>query len=186
MRGSAAGGLALLGLAALAASTFLDGGANAQAQSKPPVFADFKSKLALDGYDPVAYFKTGKPERGNPRTRQAGTAPAGISPPPRTRPPSKRTRRRSLHSTAAIAPGQCRKATRPRAIPTPGASSMASSTSTITPRCRRTGRRTFPATSPRATKTGPTCLPSRAGPLPRGSHAGRFRASPLRAFDASG
>jgi hypothetical protein len=29
-------------------------------------------------------------------------------------------------------------------------------------------------------------LPSRAGALPRGSHAGRFRANPLRAFDASG
>ncbi|MGE0851756.1 MAG: YHS domain-containing (seleno)protein [Hyphomicrobiaceae bacterium] len=66
MRRSAASGLALLGLAALAASTFLHQGANAQTQSKPPVFADFKSKLALDGYDAVAYFKTGKPERGNP------------------------------------------------------------------------------------------------------------------------
>jgi YHS domain-containing protein len=28
------------------------------------VFADFRSKLALDGYDAVAYFKAGKPVQG--------------------------------------------------------------------------------------------------------------------------
>lgn len=31
---------------------------------KAPVFADFPSKLALDGHDAVAYFKTGKPAKG--------------------------------------------------------------------------------------------------------------------------
>ena len=31
---------------------------------KPVVFTDFRSKLALDGYDAVAYFKDGKPTKG--------------------------------------------------------------------------------------------------------------------------
>jgi YHS domain-containing protein len=38
----------------------------AQQSQKPPVFTDFRSKLALDGYDPVSYFKQGKPAKGNP------------------------------------------------------------------------------------------------------------------------
>jgi YHS domain-containing protein len=50
-----------LGLAALVQSPV------AVAQSpRPPVFAEFKSKLALDGHDAVAYFKGGKPAKGNP------------------------------------------------------------------------------------------------------------------------
>ncbi len=55
----------LAGLIGLAGLMTLVEDANAQSQSKAPVFADFKSKLALDGHDPVAYFKAGKPEKGN-------------------------------------------------------------------------------------------------------------------------
>ena len=33
--------------------------------AKPRVFSEFKSKLALDGYDAVAYFNGGKPTKGN-------------------------------------------------------------------------------------------------------------------------
>lgn len=69
MRMRGAGRLALLGLAALAGTVLQIETATAQAQGKPQVFADFKSKLALDGYDPVAYFNAGKPERGNPAHR---------------------------------------------------------------------------------------------------------------------
>lgn len=36
----------------------------AQDRAKPAVFADFRSKLALDGHDAVAYFKTGKAVKG--------------------------------------------------------------------------------------------------------------------------
>jgi YHS domain-containing protein len=36
----------------------------AQQSTKAPVFTEFSSKVALDGYDPVAYFKGGKPVRG--------------------------------------------------------------------------------------------------------------------------
>jgi len=51
---------ALFGLAALAGWS-----QPLVAQSaKPPIFADFRSKLALDGYDVVAYFKGGKPVKG--------------------------------------------------------------------------------------------------------------------------
>ena len=51
---------ALLGLAAL--GTLSD--PLAAQSAKPPVFTDFRSKLALDGYDAVAYFKGGKPVKG--------------------------------------------------------------------------------------------------------------------------
>jgi len=53
-------GLAVIVLIALAP------GAAAQSPGKPPVFTAFKSKLALDGHDPVAYFREGKPVKGNP------------------------------------------------------------------------------------------------------------------------
>jgi YHS domain-containing protein len=55
----------LLGLALLAGLILRHDLVRAE-QAKPQVFADFSSKLALDGYDPVAYFKTGKPQKGNP------------------------------------------------------------------------------------------------------------------------
>jgi YHS domain-containing protein len=66
MRRRAAAELVLAFSLLLAGQTLLREGANAQSQSKAPVFADFKSKLALDGHDPVAYFAAGKPTRGNP------------------------------------------------------------------------------------------------------------------------
>jgi YHS domain-containing protein len=56
--------LLLVGLAALAALIVQSDIVRAQATGKPTVFADFRSKLALDGHDPVAYFKTGKPAKG--------------------------------------------------------------------------------------------------------------------------
>jgi YHS domain-containing protein len=37
----------------------------AQQSPKPAVFTEFRSKLALDGYDAVAYFKGGKPVKGS-------------------------------------------------------------------------------------------------------------------------
>lgn len=49
---------------ALVVALYQPGIAVAQSSAKPPVFADFRSKLALDGYDAVAYFKTGKPTQG--------------------------------------------------------------------------------------------------------------------------
>lgn len=53
--------LALTGFAALLTS----GNHIVAAQtSKPVVFADFSSKLTLDGHDPVAYFTAGKPVKG--------------------------------------------------------------------------------------------------------------------------
>jgi hypothetical protein len=52
----------LVGLAALQAVPHL---ARAQAR-KAPVFAEFPSKLALDGHDAVAYFRAGKPVKGSP------------------------------------------------------------------------------------------------------------------------
>ena len=55
-------------LALLAVLTFILAGdqlVKAQQSAKPLVFADFRSKLALDGYDSVSYFKGGKPEKGN-------------------------------------------------------------------------------------------------------------------------
>lgn len=55
--------LLLMGLAALAAYILQFDLVRAQSP-KPPVFTEFRSKLALDGYDPVAYFKTGKPTKG--------------------------------------------------------------------------------------------------------------------------
>jgi YHS domain-containing protein len=53
-------------MAALALAGVLQppGAAVAQRSAKPAVFADFRSKLALDGYDAVAYFKAGKPVQG--------------------------------------------------------------------------------------------------------------------------
>jgi len=53
----------LWALLALAALVGWNGPIAAQS-AKPPVFADFKSKLALDGHDAVAYFKSGKPVKG--------------------------------------------------------------------------------------------------------------------------
>jgi YHS domain-containing protein len=57
---------AALALCALAVSTLHPATALAQKSDKPAVFADFKSRLALDGHDPVAYFKAGKPQKGTP------------------------------------------------------------------------------------------------------------------------
>ena len=56
----------LLGLAALAAFILQHDIVRAQQTAKPQIFTEFRFKLALDGYDPVAYFKTGKPQKGNP------------------------------------------------------------------------------------------------------------------------
>ncbi len=53
----------LLGLAALTALMLQHDLVRAQSP-KPPVFAEFSSKLALDGNDAVAYFKSGKPIKG--------------------------------------------------------------------------------------------------------------------------
>ena len=59
---SALSGVAMLVLATISLPVFV-----VEAQSpKPKVFADFKSKLALDGYDVVAYFRAGKPTKGSP------------------------------------------------------------------------------------------------------------------------
>lgn len=58
--------LLLLGICGLAAALLLPP-SHARAQAKkPPIFADFASKLAIDGYDAVAYFKTGQPVKGVP------------------------------------------------------------------------------------------------------------------------
>ena len=61
--------LALCALASrLAGCTAAVGPARvAQQSAKPPVFTEFRSKLALDGYDAVAYFKTGKPDERHRR-----------------------------------------------------------------------------------------------------------------------
>jgi hypothetical protein len=56
----------LLVLAAIAAFLLQRDIVRAQQAPKPQVFNEFRSKLALDGYDPVAYFKTGSPQKGNP------------------------------------------------------------------------------------------------------------------------
>jgi YHS domain-containing protein len=58
--------LLLVGLAVVAALLLPHGVVRSQQASKPQVFAEFRSKLALDGHDPVAYFKTGKPQKGDP------------------------------------------------------------------------------------------------------------------------
>src|SRR5262245_3586887 len=57
--------LLLLGLAGMTLALLNHNGLLAQQSKKPPVFAEFRSKLALDGYDAVAYFKTGKPVSGS-------------------------------------------------------------------------------------------------------------------------
>jgi YHS domain-containing protein len=57
--------LVLLGLAALAALILQHNLVGAQTPGKPAVFAEFRSKLALDGYDAVAYFKGGRPVKGS-------------------------------------------------------------------------------------------------------------------------
>jgi YHS domain-containing protein len=54
--------LALLAMAVLLANHDV---ARAQQSPKPQVFTEFRSKLALDGYDPVAYFKSGKALKGS-------------------------------------------------------------------------------------------------------------------------
>lgn len=56
----------LLGLAALAAFILQHDIVRAQQAAKPQIFTEFRSKLALDGHDPVAYFKSGKPQKGAP------------------------------------------------------------------------------------------------------------------------
>ena len=58
--------LLLLGLAALAAFISQHDIVRAQQGAKPQIFTEFRSRLALDGHDPVAYFKAGKPQKGNP------------------------------------------------------------------------------------------------------------------------
>ena len=55
----------LLVLIAVAAFLANHNVVHAQQSAKPPVFAEFRSKLALDGYDPVAYFKSGKAMKGS-------------------------------------------------------------------------------------------------------------------------
>jgi YHS domain-containing protein len=57
--------LLLLGLATMALALLNDGVLLAQRSEKPSVFTEFRSRLALDGYDAVAYFKTGKPAKGS-------------------------------------------------------------------------------------------------------------------------
>ena len=56
--------LLLLGLAATAAFILQHDLVRAQSPAKPQIFSEFRSKLALDGHDAVAYFQTGKPARG--------------------------------------------------------------------------------------------------------------------------
>jgi hypothetical protein len=56
--------LLLLGLAGLAVFLLSHEIVRAQQPEKPAVFAEFKSKLALDGYDAVSYFRTGKLAKG--------------------------------------------------------------------------------------------------------------------------
>ena len=56
--------LLLLGLIAITAFLANHSAVRAQQSAKPQVFAEFRSKLALDGYDPVAYFKSGKAMKG--------------------------------------------------------------------------------------------------------------------------
>ena len=55
----------LLGLAGVALALLHHNGLFAQQSRKPPVFTEFRSKLALDGYDAVAYFKTARPAKGS-------------------------------------------------------------------------------------------------------------------------
>ena len=57
--------LLLLGLIAVAAFLASHNVVRAQQSAKPQVFSEFRSKLALDGYDPVAYFKSGKAMKGS-------------------------------------------------------------------------------------------------------------------------
>jgi YHS domain-containing protein len=57
--------LLLIGLAAVVLVLANHNVVRAQQSVKPPVFSEFKSRLALDGYDAVAYFKTAKPAKGS-------------------------------------------------------------------------------------------------------------------------
>jgi YHS domain-containing protein len=57
--------LLLLGLAGVALVLLNHNVVRAQQSGKPAVYTEFKSKLALDGYDAVAYFKTGQPAKGS-------------------------------------------------------------------------------------------------------------------------
>lgn len=59
--------LLLLGLAGMAVALLNHDALLAQRSGRPPVFTEFKSKLALDGFDAVAYFKTGEPSKGSAR-----------------------------------------------------------------------------------------------------------------------
>ena len=148
--------LLLMGLAAFATYILQYDLVSAQSP-KPAVYAEFRSKLALDGHDPVAYFKTGKPAKGlaqhaaswNGATWHFASAD------------NKAAFEASPQTYAPQYGGYCawavRMATPPRGSQRTGASSTASSTSTTTARCSGTGRRTFPATSPRAMPTGPRC-----------------------------
>jgi YHS domain-containing protein len=61
----------LVGLAGMTLALLNHNGLLAQPSPKPPVSAEFRSRLALDGYDAVAYFKTGKPTKGSAEHRLA-------------------------------------------------------------------------------------------------------------------
>ena len=56
--------LLILGLAGIAVFLLNHDIVRAQQSAKAPIFTEFRSKLALDGYDPVAYFKTATPTKG--------------------------------------------------------------------------------------------------------------------------
>jgi YHS domain-containing protein len=58
--------LLILGFVGIGAFFFNHDIVRAQQSAKPSVFTEFRSKLALDGYDAVAYFKTAKPLKGTP------------------------------------------------------------------------------------------------------------------------
>jgi hypothetical protein len=96
--------LLLLGLAGVALVLLNHNVVRAQQSGKPAVFTQFKSKLALDGHDAVAYLtnsrrrapSTPSPERCNRAVRHAETKPR----------PSRRASQAYAHrSTAATAPG---------------------------------------------------------------------------------
>jgi YHS domain-containing protein len=60
--------VALVGVTALLANHSI---VRAQQSARPAVYAEFRSKLAVDGYDAVAYFKTGQPTKGRPENALA-------------------------------------------------------------------------------------------------------------------
>lgn len=133
--------------AALSAATL------AVSAAAPEVYTARFSKLAVGGYDPVAYFKQGQPIRGAAefsheykgatwRFATTENRAAFIADPDAPR------------NMAAIAPGRRRAATPRRATRRAGRSSTAGSTSTIMTRCSANGKKTFPASSPAPTETG--------------------------------